>query len=68
MFTYIEVSLEDIHIANQLAHEVLGKSLDELTQPSRKLLIMIYEMVQTKAKEEGMGVNEVVFSRRQIRE
>jgi len=35
---YIEVTLDDIDKANQLANEVLGQSLDELARPSRTLL------------------------------
>ena len=38
---YIEVDLEDIRIANRLAHEILGRSLDELTRPSRSLLLLL---------------------------
>ncbi|MDI6788465.1 MAG: hypothetical protein QME51_08855, partial [Planctomycetota bacterium] len=67
-FSYIEVTIDDIHLANQLAHDVLGKSLDELTQPSRELLLLVYEMVREKAREEKMQVSEFVFTRRQIRE
>ena len=35
---YIEVNLADIEAANKLAHEVLGRSLDELPPQSRRLL------------------------------
>ena len=35
---YIEVTREDIAIANRLAHEVLGRSLDELPPQTRRLL------------------------------
>jgi len=76
---YIEVDLEDIRIANTLAHEILGRSLDELTRPSRSLLLLLDEMVEDmvaktaeKRKDEG-GQNvprrtAVTFTRRQIRE
>ena len=36
---YIEVTIEDIEIANRLAHEVLGRSLDELPPQTRRLLL-----------------------------
>ena len=36
---YIEVTLEDIEMANRLAHEVLGRSLDELPPQTRRLLL-----------------------------
>ena len=35
---YIEVTLDDITLANQLAPEVLGRSLDELPPQTRRLL------------------------------
>ena len=35
---YIEVTLDDIVTANRLAHEVLGRSLDELPPQTRRLL------------------------------
>ncbi len=65
---YIEVTLEDIAKANRLAHEVLGQSLDELARPSRTLLLGIHEMVEGIAEEETLPVNEVMFTRRMIRE
>ena len=38
---YIEVTLADIKTANKLAHEVLGRTLDELPPQTRKLLKLI---------------------------
>jgi DNA primase catalytic core len=35
---YIEATLDDIETANSLAHEILGRMLDELSPPSRLLL------------------------------
>ena len=35
---YIEVQLADIALANRLAHEVLGRSLDELPPQTRRVL------------------------------
>ncbi len=32
--TYIEATPADVALANRLAHEVLGRSLDELARPS----------------------------------
>jgi hypothetical protein len=42
---YIEVTLADIALANQLAHEVLGRTLDELPPQTRRLLGLVVEMV-----------------------
>src|SRR5271167_4328661 len=42
---YIEVTLEDIALANRLAHEVLGRTLDELPPQTRRLLGLVVELV-----------------------
>jgi DNA primase catalytic core len=65
---YIEVTLDDIEAANGLADQVLGQSLDELAPPSRTLLKAVYEMVRAMAKDKQCSVNDVYFTRRQIRE
>ncbi|MDA8160017.1 MAG: hypothetical protein M0T76_04765, partial [Desulfobacteraceae bacterium] len=62
---YINVTLADIAAANRIADEVLGRSLDELSPPSRKLLGLIREMCEQQAEE---GDRERCFSRRDIRE
>lgn len=62
---YINVTLSDIDHANRLAAEVLGRSLDELSPPSRKLLTLIREMTEQQAEE---GDKESHFTRRDIRE
>jgi DNA primase len=46
---YIEVTLEDIALANELAPEVLGRSLDELPPQTRRLLGFIRELMNRKA-------------------
>ncbi|MBE5215591.1 toprim domain-containing protein, partial [Pectobacterium quasiaquaticum] len=38
---YIEVERSDIVLANQLAHEILGRTLDEMPPQTRKLLLLI---------------------------
>jgi len=65
---YIEVSLRDIALANELAAEILGKSLDELSGPSRRLLQLIEEATIEWAKAQGIEPCQVEFTRRQIRE
>lgn len=65
---YIEVTLDDIETANRLAHEVLGRSLDELPPQPRKLLIHIDAMVQSQCKALKIQREEYRFSRRAIRE
>ena len=65
---YIEVTLDDIAKANKLAGEVLGRTLDELSPPSRLLLKMVRDMVESRCKEESIDPKEYRFSRRDIRE
>jgi hypothetical protein len=62
---YILVTLDDIAKANEIAAEVLGRSLDELSPSSRKLLILIKNMSEQKAEK---GMEEITFTRRDIRE
>ncbi len=65
---YIEVSLRDIGLANELAAELLGRSLDELSGPSRRLLQLIEQMVNEWARAQKVEPGQVEFTRRQLRE
>ncbi len=65
---YIEVQLSDIETANKLAHEVLGRTLDELPPQTRKLLQHIHAMVAEHCKVDGIKQSDYRFSRRDIRE
>jgi len=65
---YIEVTLDDIKAANQLAHDVLGKTLDELPPQTRKLLKLIQELVKVQCKKQSIKQNDYRFSRKVIRE
>jgi DNA primase catalytic core len=67
---YINVTLADIGHANGLAAEVLGRSLDELSPPSRKLLALIREMTVTEDRGQKTEdrENTRTFTRRDIRE
>lgn len=65
---YIEVTLEDIELANQLANEVLGQSLEELSKPSRTLLAMIFKMAGEIAEKQDAALDERYFTRRMVRE
>ncbi len=65
---YIEVTLEDIETANHLAHQVLGRSLDELTPQTRRLLMALDEMVSKKCTKLGMDREDYRFTRREARE
>jgi DNA primase catalytic core len=65
---YIEVTKEDIAIANKLAHEVLGRSLDELPPQTRRLLGLVDSLVATECERLKMARSDFRFSRRQLRE
>jgi DNA primase catalytic core len=65
---YIEVTLDDIAIANRLADAVLGRSLDELPPQARKLLALLTRMVAEIAARERVEACTIHFSRRQVRE
>jgi DNA primase len=65
---YIEVTRADIAHANALAHEVLGRSLDELPPQTRSLLRGLCGMVDDMAQAQGLARHEVRFTRRQARE
>ncbi|MCP5210682.1 MAG: toprim domain-containing protein [Hahellaceae bacterium] len=64
---YIEVTLQDIEQANKLAHDVLGRSLDELPPQTRKLLQQVHEMVQAACQKEKLDQKDYRFSRKDIR-
>jgi len=64
---YVEVTLADIEQANALAHEVLGRSLDELPPQTRKLLAVVQHLVQAKAVELATEPRLVRFSRAEVR-
>jgi DNA primase len=68
VLTYIEASREDILLANQLAHAVLGRSLDELPPGTRRLLSRIEAYVERVAVEQGTTRERVRFTRRELRE
>jgi len=63
---YLEVTLADIAQANALAHEVLGRSLDELPPQTRRLLGELSALVAARAST--LPRSEVRFSRREVRQ
>jgi DNA primase len=65
---YVEVTLDDIALANELAHEVLGRSLDELPPQTRRLLMLVDTFVAERAKAQAVKRSEIRFSRRELRE
>ena len=74
---YIEADHQDVRLANKLAREILGSSLDELSRPSRDLLAELQKMLtrngnpdseRESASEIGTSDRRHSFTRREIRE
>lgn len=61
---YIEVERSDIVLANRLAHEILGRTLDEMPPQTRKLLMLI----QSWVADSGQPKTELHFTRKQLRD
>ena len=66
--SYIEATAEDIARATALAHEVLGRSLDELPPQTRRLLRLIVKMVDDRAAAQSCAHGDILFSRRELRD
>lgn len=64
---YIEVTLNDIAIANKLAHDVLGRSLDELPPQTRRLLQIITDVVTDQCQQHNIKQSDYRFSRKDVR-
>lgn len=66
---YVSVAVDDIALANELAPEVLGRSLDELPPQTRRLLDHVKALVKAKAAQPGQSAKlAATFSRRELRE
>jgi len=65
---YIEAEIADIALANELAHEVLGRTLDELPPQTRKLLALLVSLVERGCAAQSARRTDYRFSRRQVRE
>jgi DNA primase len=65
---YIEATLADIELANEIAHDVLGRSLDELPPQTRRLLTLIDGHVGAECQRQAIRRSEYRFARRTLRE
>jgi DNA primase catalytic core len=63
---YIEVTLDDIAIANELATELFGASLDDLSAPGRRLAEQLADYVRSRGKNHGW--EKIDFGRKELRE
>jgi hypothetical protein len=64
---YIEVTESDITLANRLAHEVLGRTLDELPPQTRNLLGQVHRWVGEQCAAQAIRRAEFRFTRAQVR-
>jgi len=64
---YIEATPSDIAIANRLVSEALGRSLDELRPETRRMLLLIDEMVTAQCQQLKVERCDFRFSRRDVR-
>jgi DNA primase len=64
---YIEVTPHDIAIANELAHEVLGRSLDELAPQSRRLLDLLEREIKRECSARAVARCDLRFTQREVR-
>jgi DNA primase len=64
---YIEVEAGDIALANALASEVLGRTLDELPPQTRRLLGLVHDWVRERCAAEACRRSDFRFTRRQVR-
>ncbi|QRX81616.1 CHC2 zinc finger domain-containing protein [Glaciimonas sp. PAMC28666] len=65
---YIEVTKDDIALANRIAHEVLGRTLDELPPQPRRLLTLLQSWVAQRCTDLQMQRDTFRFTRKQVRE
>lgn len=66
--SYIEVLPSDIALTNELAHEVLGRTVDELLPQTRKLLRLLHGWVSDQCRECGVLQSDFRFTRKQLRD
>jgi DNA primase len=65
---YVEATLDDVAQANALAHEVLGRSLDELPPQTRRLLGELVRLAAARAGSQAIARRDVRMSRREVRD
>ena len=65
---YICVTVADIALANRLANEVLGRSLDELPPQTRRLLLQLDAWVTAECARLGLVREDFHFTQRMVRE
>lgn len=65
---YVEVTKDDIAVADRIAAAVLSTGLDDLPPTTRHVLGLLDAMVADMAKARGLDRADARFSRREVRE
>ena len=65
--SFVRVALDDIALANRLAPELLGRSLDELPPQTRRVLEAVKAIVRERSEAEQIEQRLCFFSRREVR-
>jgi DNA primase len=65
---YLEVTRDDVELANRVCHEVFGKSLDELPPQTRALLAQVDALVRAACERLSVARADYRFTRREVRE
>jgi hypothetical protein len=65
---YLEATVEDAQLANRLASEVMGQTLDGLLPQTRQLLVLIDDYINQRSQDEKKPRSLVRFTQRQLRE
>ncbi len=65
---YINVTADDIAVAGEIAGEVLGRSLDELSPQTRRLLGLLHDFVGQQTGAVAVARHAFRFTRRDVRE
>jgi DNA primase catalytic core len=64
---FVEVTLSDIAVANRLAHEVLGRSLDELPPQTRRFAGLLARLKREECERRRMSRAEYRCTQREMR-
>jgi hypothetical protein len=65
---YIEATKEDVKLAKQLMQQVIMPSLDELLPHTRRLLVLIEQMVKEECERQQIEPSGYLFTRRTVRQ
>ena len=63
-----EDGVDDLIADGEIAHEVLGRTLDELPPQTRRLLVLLHPWVQTQSAAHGVRATSWRFTRKQLRD